>query len=173
MGEKQKSMESLCSFYVSDWHMVTMILPYINTQINQNNKIITILEKGIEKKILELLEKLNLKNEEKIKNIDWNMKNGYKYEVIEDTLRIKEKKEIIVFVSGSKEFIDRTNQNIKLWYSKQVRGQLKVINSYEVTDFNCNIQEILDYHDKILNTSGEHCINEIFDGYEPKEKRAK
>ena len=32
--------------------------------------------------------------------------------------------------------------------------------------FNSSIKEILEKHDKILNTSGEKEINEVFDGYE-------
>ena len=67
MEERKKSMELLCSFYVSDWHIVTMILPYINTQINNGVKVATILEKDLENKMFELLEKLNLKNKEKMK----------------------------------------------------------------------------------------------------------
>ena len=39
MEEREKSMETLCSFYVSDWHIVTMLLPYINAQINENKKV--------------------------------------------------------------------------------------------------------------------------------------
>ena len=54
MEERKKSMELLCSFYVSDWHIVTMILPYINTQINKGVKVATILEKDLENKMFEL-----------------------------------------------------------------------------------------------------------------------
>ena len=34
------NIEKLCSFYVSDWHLVTMLLPYINKEINENANII-------------------------------------------------------------------------------------------------------------------------------------
>ena len=37
---------------------------------------------------------------------------------------------------------------------------------FEVTEFNNNIVNILDGHDKILNTSGEREISEVFDGYQ-------
>ena len=29
MKKENKKMEKLCSFYVSDWHLATMILPFI------------------------------------------------------------------------------------------------------------------------------------------------
>ena len=34
-----------------------------------------------------------------------------------------------------------------------------------MSEFNINMQEILHNHDKILNTSGEKEINEVFEGY--------
>ena len=43
--------------------------------------------------------------------------------------------------------------------------KIKIINCYEVEDFNINIKEILGKHDKILNTSGEKNIAEVFEGY--------
>ena len=30
MEKLENSPERICGFYVSDWHLVTMILPYIN-----------------------------------------------------------------------------------------------------------------------------------------------
>ena len=46
------------------------------------------------------------------------------------------------------------------------KENLKIINCYEVTEFNNDIVNILDDHDKILNTSGEKEIAEVFDGYQ-------
>ena len=42
---------------------------------------------------------------------------------------------------------------------------MKLINCYEVSEFNFNMQDILHNHDKILNTSGEKEIHEVFEGY--------
>ena len=50
MEMSRNHIEKLCSFYVSDWHLVTMLLPYINKQINEKANIITILESDIEEK---------------------------------------------------------------------------------------------------------------------------
>ena len=73
------------------------------------------------------------------------------------------------FVSGSKDYIDRVNQNVDKWVHAHVdklqQNKLKIINCYEVTEFNSSIHEILDAHDKILNTAGEKYIYEVFDGY--------
>ena len=79
----KNNIEKLCSFYVSDWHLVTMLLPYINKQINEKANIITILENDIEENIKTLIKRLNLKNEEKILNLNWKKTNGIKYSEIE------------------------------------------------------------------------------------------
>ena len=58
----KNNIEKICSFYVSDWHLVTMLLPYINKQINEKVNIITVLEKDIQENIITILNKLNLNN---------------------------------------------------------------------------------------------------------------
>lgn len=165
------SIERLCSFYVSDWHLVTMLLPYVNKQINEKANIITILEKDIEENIKTLIQKLNLKNEEKILNINWKKSNGIKYSEIKNKMKELEKDEKlnIVFISGSKNYIDIVDKNITKFLddnkNKYREINIKIINCFEVGEFNNNIQEILDKHDKILNTSGEKEICEVFEGY--------
>ena len=83
----KNNIEKICSFYVSDWHLVTMLLPYINKQINEKANIITILENDIEENIKTLIKRLNLKNEEKILNLNWKKTNGIKYSEIERKLK--------------------------------------------------------------------------------------
>ena len=43
--------------------------------------------------------------------------------------------------------------------------KIKIIDCFEVNSFNENIRQILATHNKIINTSGEHEISEIFEGY--------
>lgn len=93
MESSKNNIEKLCSFYVSDWHLVTMLLPYINKQINEKANIITILEKGIEENIRTLIKKLNLKNEEKILNINWKSSNGIKYSELKEKMSELENKD--------------------------------------------------------------------------------
>ena len=167
----KNNIEKICSFYVSDWHLVTMLLPYINKQINEKANIITILENDIEENIKILIKKLNLKNEEKILKLNWKKTNGIKYSEIEGKLKNLKKEQIlnVVFINGKKEYIDITNKNIEKFLSenknKYKNINIKVINCFEVSEFNINMQEILHNHDKILNTSGEKEINEVFEGY--------
>ncbi len=171
MNLLDNNVERLCSFYVSDWHLVTMLLPYINKEINEKANIITILENDIEENIKILTKKLNLKNEEKIFNLNWKKTNGIKYKEIENKMKKLEKDEVlnVIFINGNKSYIDLTNKNIDKFLKenkeKYKKINIKIIDCYEVGEFNINMREILDKHNKILNTSGEKEICEVFEGY--------
>lgn len=171
MNLLDNDVERLCSFYVSDWHLVTMLLPYINKEINEKANIITILENDIEENIKILTKKLNLKNEEKIFNLNWKKTNGIKYIEIENKMKKLEKDEVlnVIFINGNKNYIDLTNKNIDKFLKenkeKYKKIKIKIIDCYEVGEFNINMREILDKHNKILNTSGEKEICDVFEGY--------
>lgn len=169
MEKVNRKTTKLCSFYVSDWHLVTMLLPYLNEEINKENKIVTLLETNIKEKVETLVKKLNLKNSEQILDINWNIVKTKKYLELKNILsnESRGKKSITIIVNGTKKFIDNISKNIERW-TKQNKNveNIKIINCYEITEFNYNITEILDEHDKILNTSGEREKQDVFEGYE-------
>ena len=168
MKKGNQKIEKLCSFYVSDWHLVTMLLPYINHKIEENSKIITILEHDVGENLKLLLEKLNLNNEEKILSINWKSLDSKKYSEIEKLLsqEIKNGTENIILVNGCKDYIEKNNFNIEKWVKNSKIQQIKIINFFEVTEFNNHILDILNAHDKVLNTSGEREIEDVFEGYQ-------
>ena len=167
MNNINYQIEKLCGFYVSDWHLTTTILPYINSKIDEKTKVITILENNIEENIKVLMKKLNLKNKNKILNIRWTNVDSKKYTNIENILNTEVTKNTknIILISGNKNYIEVINNNINKWHKKTNIKSIKIINFFEVTEFNNDIVNILDGHDKILNTSGEREISEVFDGY--------
>lgn len=171
MEKLGKVTQKLCSFYVSDWHLVTMLLPYINEKLNEKANIITILENDIEENIKTILTRVNLKNEDKILNIDWKNSNGKKYVEVAQKLTelLKKEEKNIILINGVKNYIDAVNYNVEKtlenFVNKGKNVNIKIINCYEVTEFNGNITEILDKHNKILNTAGEKEIEEVFEGY--------
>ena len=93
MEKVNRKTTKLCSFYVSDWHLVTMILPYLNEEINKENKIVTLLEKNIKEKVETLVKKLNLKNSKQILNINWNIIKTKKYLELKNILNNESKGE--------------------------------------------------------------------------------
>ena len=161
MKVQENNITKFCSFYVSNLHLVTMLLPYINKKINKKVKIATILEKELESEVKILLEKLNLKNKEKILSLNWNRENK-----IEKLEKIENIKEIVIFINGSKEFIEKQNKKLEhILKEKAQNSKVKIVNCYEITEMKGNVRKILDKHDKILNTSGEKEITEIFVDY--------
>jgi len=167
MNVQENNVTKLCSFYVSDWHLITMLLPYLNQKINEQAKIATILEKEMKQNVVTLLEKLNLKNKEKILNLNWDTNEEIKSKINE----LEEKQELVIFINGSKEFIERQNRKLTRYLQTHfLRHAIKIVNCYEIIKFNGDISEILDKHDKILNTSGEKEITEIFEDYQRNNK---
>ena len=171
MEFQEKSIAKLCSFYVSDWHLVTMLLPYVHKKIEEKTKIATILEKDITENVDTLLERLKLKATEKVKDIKWENTDGKKYQNVKKIMERIQEENAIIIINGTKEFINNTNENIQKYLEKnknQVKGKVTIINCYGIVEFNGSIEEILDRHDKILNTSGEKEITEIFEDYQRK-----
>lgn len=177
MNNNAETFRRVCSFYVSDWHLITMLLPYISKQVDQKVNVQTILENSIQQNIQTLLSKLQIDNEEKILQINWNSKNLLKYKSLENYMDkvTEEQKQLLLIVTGTKEYISNINSNIdkyvqthqKLLQSKN--SKIKVINCYEVMQFNDNMEEVLNKHDRVLNTSGEKEIEEVFEGYHRKQ----
>lgn len=166
---EEKILTKLCSFYVSDWHLITMLLPYINKAINERIEIATILENDIKTNVETLVEKLNLKNREKILSINWNKNKGNKF--LKD-LQTKENNKILIIINGNKEFIKESNRKLNEYLNKKIEKykQIKIVDCYEIVEFNGSIVEILDTHDKMLNTSGEKEITDVFEDYIKNEK---
>lgn len=155
-----KNINKMCSFYVNDWHLTVMILPFINKKINNNEKITIISEENLENNINILLEKLNIKYEikDKIKNLGW-----YKTKKEDIEKKSLEKQNIIII--GKSNYIDSVNKIIE----EKNRNNITIVDCYEVMDFNNNMENILKKYDRMLNTSGEKEIKDIFEGYSKKE----
>lgn len=165
----ENNIIKLCSFYISDWHLVTMLLPYINQKINEEVEIATILEKDLNEKIAKLVERLNLNNTEKILNLNWN-----KFKERGKIIYNKDNKEKILIINGNREFVDNINKKIEKYFkTHKVNGIIKIINCYEITELSGDITEILDEHDKVFNTSGEKEIEEVFKDYVREDKMRK
>lgn len=168
-------MKKVCGFYVSSVHLVTMILPYIREEINANTKVETFFEYNLNENINKILSNLiiNSKDKEKIFDINWKNTKIKKYSILEKNIKreIEKNKKINLIISGSEKYIIRVNCILDKILSKcenKISNNITIINCYEVTAFNDNIKEILNSHEYILNTSGIHKTEEIFDGFENK-----
>lgn len=171
--KKIERLEKICAFYVNDWHLTTMILPYMRTKIEEETKVITVLENGIQDNIKEILSKMNLRKEleEKILEINWTSSKIMKYSKMKEELvkQAKEGNNIEVLISGDKKYIELANKTIeKVIENTKAKGTIKIINCYQITNFN-NISEITKKHHYVLNTSGIKRVEEVFKNHNSKE----
>jgi hypothetical protein len=166
------NIKRVCGFCVSSTHLVTMLLPYINKELNNGNSICSFLGFSLKEQVETLLSNVMLEENTKhnVLMINWNETNSYKYSNIEKELEssIGEAKRLNIIVTGSEKYINSANENLDKFFNKnnkKIKGEVTVINCYEVSEFNDNIKNILDIHDKMINTSGIHEIEELFEGY--------
>ena len=144
-----KCIEKVCCFYASDWHLTVMLLPYINKNIDEKNKIYMKFEHSIEDKMKILLGKLQIKNEKNIRNIDWNGNVGEE--------EVCENKKVFI-ISGSEEYIKEKNDLIEQYYCNS-DDRVKIINCYNVSE-DKNLNNIIqnNKYQNVLNTKGESKI---------------
>ena len=169
-------MNKVCGFYVSSVHLVTMILPYLRERLNNKIKFETFFEYNLTEILINILDKLiiNEDDKQKIININWKNTRIKKYSFIEKGLKnlFDNNKENILLISGSQKYIKETNYILDKFFNKNSNKinnkKITIINCYEVTEFDDNIREILDSHEYIINTSGVHKIEEVFEDYKKK-----
>lgn len=146
MTDINNNVKTICSFYASEWHLVTMLLPNIDKRINKGNKITTLLEMNLKNNMETLLQKLHLENAKEILNIGWN-KNDL--ENIEKSIENKD----CILIAGTVEYIKHANSLIKEIISTE--RNVTIIDCYDINECEPNIKQILNEHESVLNTAGE------------------
>lgn len=137
---ENKRLEKICSFYVSDFHLEMILLPYINEKLEKQEKIEIITEKDLTETIKILVSKINLneENKQKILNMNWSREE----KKIEDNTN--------AIIIGSKEYIQKQNIQIK----GNSYSNLSVVNCFDFEEVKDDISSIINSHDKSLNTLG-------------------
>lgn len=159
-----RKINKMCSFYVNDWHLTVMMLPYINGKLQENEKVTIISEENLLNNINTILERTNIKEEYKkqIQTIGWEKTSKKE---IKNKIQEQENGNNIIII-GKEDYIENTNKIIE---NKVKQGEVNVIDCYEVMEFNNNMENILKNHEKIINTSGERSVEESFEGFNKKE----
>ena len=137
MVVQNERKEKICCFYVSEFHLEMILVPYINEKINENITILT--EKKLRETLEILISKMNLKedNKEKILKLGWDGEE-----------KIKENSNIIIV--GSKEFIKNKNEELE---NKNV---LSVLDCYDFEKEKDGIDNIVKKYKNSLNTLGKN-----------------
>ena len=70
-----------CSFYISDMHFATMLMPFIKKQVENKINVTTFLENNYSNNIELVLARMKLQEEQKkqILNINWKENKNNKY----------------------------------------------------------------------------------------------
>lgn len=142
---EEKKVKNICNFYVSEYHLEIMLLPYISKKIDNEENITIITEIDLESTLNVVIERINLDKDkkEKIKKIGWNIQN------IENIISNTN-----VILIGSKKFI-----NEKVFELKERQGEiLEIIACYNYNEVKNDMKEIVSKYDGMLNTLG---INKI------------
>lgn len=139
----ENKIEKLCCFYVSDFHLEMILLPYINNKLDEN--IIIKTEKDLRDTVETLVSKMNLneENKQKILSLGWNEKE---YKKLED------KSNIIII--GNKKYINDVNVQIK---EKDIKDAT-IIDCYNFEDTKDKIENIMGEYSRSLNTTGAENI---------------
>lgn len=139
--------EKICSFYVSDFHLITILLPYINEKITEEKEIITILQNDVSKSIKRYLKNIKNINVEKERILDINWKEIKKMK----NLNLEEKN---VIISGDEEFVSKVNRELI-----ENVNNAEILNCYKITNTE-DISKIASNYFIFLNTSGKTDLRE-------------
>ena len=132
--------KKFCSFYVSEYHLLTILLPYIDEQIKNNQNVEVILEEDIIDSVKKYIKRNERFNTNKIINLNWK-KNK------KDDLKIKENVDVAIIV-GKEDFIKKVN------YINEENVTLKeFVNCYNIETLS-NLNEVVKEHSFVLKTSG-------------------
>ena len=132
--------KKFCSFYVSEYHLLTILLPYIDEQIKNNQNVEVILEEDMIDSVKKYIKRNERFNTNKIINLNWK-KNK------KDDLKIKENVDVAIIV-GKEDFIKKVN------YINEENVTLKeFVNCYNIETLS-NLNEVVKEHSFVLKTSG-------------------
>lgn len=135
---EEKKIKKICNFYVSEYHLEIMLLPYISKEIDNEKNIYIITEKDLIESLNVVIDRINLdvRKKQKIKNLNWN--NA-------ETENIQENS--IVILVGSQGFINKKIFEIK-------EKNIEMIACYDYNEAKNNMCEIVSKYDVMLNTLG-------------------
>lgn len=159
-------IEKACAFYVSKIHLATMLIPYINKQINNGIKIETFLEEDLEKNIESVLEKIisDNENKNKIKKINWNEFKTNKKNIENKIYNIlSENPKINIIINGKEKYMKNINEILNKILKQNINVDIRIINCFSVDIVDENIEEIVNTHNMLLNTAGMENIEKFFE----------
>lgn len=143
MITKDFNVKKYGCFYVSDFHLEMILLPYIKNRLEKSNFLI-FTEDNLLSSMKVLLERTNLNENIKRKILNIKYWNGDK----EYSLLNRKNKNIEIIINGNEKFKNEINDKIK----KINFNNISIIDCYDLNKYKGSIQEIAMQYDGILNT---------------------
>ncbi len=142
MITKELKIKKYCCFYVSNFHLEMILLPYIKNNISKS-KIIIFTQDNLKDSVKLLLERTNFNNEDKNKILNLNWSDNIKEEITKEKVQ-----ESTVIINGDINYIEQMNKNIK----NLELDNIKIIDCYNISKNNLELAKIQEKYDEILNT---------------------
>lgn len=142
MITKELKIKKYCCFYVSDFHLEMILLPYIKNNISKS-KIIIFTQDNLKDSVKLLLERTNFNNEDKNKILNLNWSDNIKEEITKEKVQ-----KSTVIINGDVNYIEQMNKNIK----NLELDNIKIIDCYNISKNNLELAKIQEKYDEILNT---------------------
>ena len=130
--------KKVCSFYISEFHLFTILLPYINEKISKQKDVTLILEDNLENDLKKYLKNIPIYNKDEILKLEWKKTRKENNVTIKNT----------VIIIGTKEFVEKINLEFE-----NVEEVEEIINCYKLEEVN-EIDEIIKKYNYILRTKG-------------------
>ena len=142
MITKESNIKKYCCFYVSEYHLEMILLPYIKNNMDKS-KIMIFTEDNLMDTIKILLEKINFAEDDKNKilNLDWQGKNDVEF--LENDLN-----EYTFIINGKNDYINKINKKIENLTLKNVN----IIHCFNINNKNQENLQLQGKYDGILNT---------------------
>ena len=132
--------KKFCSFYVSEYHLLTILLPYIDEQIKNNRSVEIILEDDMIDSVIKYIKRNEKFNTGKIMKLGWKKTRKEYFE-------IKGNADVVIIV-GKEKFIKEINE-----INKKDTNLKEIVNCYNIETLN-NLNEVVKEHSFVLKTSG-------------------
>lgn len=137
---ESQDIEKMCSFYVSDFHLEMILVPYLNQKIDDKEEIKILTEKNLQDSVNVLLSRINMSEDkkQKILNLGWN----------KDENTLTKKSNFIII--GSEKYIQEKNNEIK----QMNLPNLTIVDCYDFEEIKDNLNYIKSNYKNNLNTLG-------------------
>ena len=132
--------KSFCSFYVSEYHLLTILVPYINEEMSNYKNVEVILENDMSEYIRKYLKRNEMFNISKIIGLNWK-------KIKCEEIKIQEKTNVVI-ACGKEAFIEKVNRKVEENSNVDI-----IVNCFNIENLS-NLEDVVKEHDFVLRTNG-------------------